>query len=71
MDTAPALVRNIGTKTILTSISLSVYGVLAMSCRESLNMVLITAVGDLDDDGKPDLLASPEMGTYHSSAARR
>jgi hypothetical protein len=22
-------------------------------------------VGDLDDDGKPDLLACPEMGTYH------
>ena len=65
MDTAPALVRNIGTLTDprfdfperLRCFGVELSGIAKHGPYDG--------VGDLDDDGHPDLLACPEMGTYH------
>jgi len=65
LDTAPALVRNIGTRTSPRfdfPRRLKCFG-------EELSGIAkhgpYYGVGDLDGDGRPDLLACPEMGTYH------
>ncbi|MED5446765.1 MAG: hypothetical protein VYA62_00960, partial [Planctomycetota bacterium] len=65
LDTAPALVRNIGTRTeprFDFPRRLKCFG-------EELSGIAkhgpYYGVGDLDGDGRSDLLACPEMGTYH------
>ena len=65
LDTAPAFVRNIGTRTeprFDFPRRLKCFG-------EELSGLAkhgpYYGVGDLDGDGRPDLLACPEMGTYH------
>jgi hypothetical protein len=65
MDTAPALVRNIGMKTdprFDFPERLRCFGVELSGIAKHGPYY---GVGDLDNDGKPDLLACPEMGTYH------
>ncbi|HJN07141.1 MAG TPA: FG-GAP-like repeat-containing protein [Pirellulaceae bacterium] len=65
MDTAPALVRNIGTTTdprFDYPKRLKCWGIELSGIAKHGPYY---GVGDLDDDGKPDLLACPEMGTYH------
>ena len=65
LDTAPAVVRNIGTRTeprFDFPRRLKCFG-------EELSGIAkhgpYYGVGDLDGDGRSDLLACPEMGTYH------
>lgn len=65
MDTAPALVRNIGTKTdprFDDPKRLKCWGVELSGIAKHGPYY---GVGDLDGDSKPDLLACPEVGTYH------
>ena len=65
MDTAPAVVRNIGTRTqpeFAAPRRLKCFGIELSGIAKHGPYY---GVGDLDDDGRPDLLACPEMGTYH------
>ena len=65
MDTAAALVRNIGTKAnprFDFPKRLKCWGIELSGIAKHGPYY---GVGDMDGDNKPDLLACPEMGTYH------
>ena len=65
MDTAPALVRNIGTKTVPRFAHPKRLRCWGIEMSGIAKHGPYYGVGDLDGDSKPDLLACPEMGTYH------
>ncbi|MBT6154778.1 MAG: VCBS repeat-containing protein [Planctomycetaceae bacterium] len=65
MDTAPAVLRNIGTKTNPRFDFPKRLACWGQKLTGIAKHGPYYGVGDLDDDGKPDLLACSEMGTYH------